>query len=64
VEKEGWSIVATADLSVKSLPGFPPNTALSYSEAEQSLRVLVQADPKQAGGLKILRLSEVAVPVP
>jgi hypothetical protein len=59
LEKEGWSVVATDDLTVQTLPGLPPNTAVSYSEAEQALRTIVQGDPKRAAGFKILRLSEV-----
>jgi hypothetical protein len=52
VTKEGWSVVATDDLS----PVGQPST---YSEAEQVLRAMKQDAPEQAARLQILRLSEV-----
>jgi hypothetical protein len=51
--KEGWSIVATDDLSVAT------DKPTSYSEAAQSLRKLKQENPAKAASLKILRLSEL-----
>ena len=59
VVKEGWSIVATDDLSVQPVPGIEDGKPRIYSEAAQALRKLKQADPAKAAGLKILRLSEV-----
>jgi hypothetical protein len=59
VEKEGWSIVATDDLTVQPTPGIEDGKPATYSEAAQALRQLQQADPARARGLKILRLSEV-----
>jgi hypothetical protein len=56
VAKEGWSIVATDDLTVQPAPDAQP---ASYSEAQQALRRLRRQDPAKAAGLKILRLSEV-----
>ncbi|HEX8077786.1 MAG TPA: hypothetical protein VF511_08225, partial [Chthoniobacterales bacterium] len=63
VAKEGWSIVATADLSVQPMPGVEAGKPASYSEAAQALRNLEQADPTKAGGLKILRLSELKIDI-
>jgi hypothetical protein len=57
--KEGWSIIATADLSVQPVPGIEAGKPASYSEAAQALRKMKQEDPAKAGGLKILRLSEL-----
>ena len=59
VVKEGWSIVATDDLTVQPVPGIEDGKPRIYSEAAQALRKLKQADPAKAAGLKILRLSEV-----
>jgi hypothetical protein len=60
VAKEGWSIVDTRDLTVQPPPGIEQRKPMSYSEAEQALRRLKQADPVKATGLKILRFqSEV-----
>ena len=60
VAKEGWSIVDTGDLSVQPPPGIEHGKPMSYSEAEQALHRLKQADPVKATGLKILRFqSEV-----
>jgi hypothetical protein len=53
VAKEGWSIVATDDLSVAT------DKPTSYSEAAQALRKLKQENPAKAASLKILRLSEL-----
>ena len=58
--KEGWSIVATDDLTEQAAPGVEAGKAVSYSEAAQALRKLKQEDPARAGGLKILRLSELS----
>jgi len=52
VTKEGWSIVATDDLS----PVRPPSP---YAEAAQAFRQIKQQTPEQARRLQILRLSEV-----
>lgn len=60
VVKEGWSIVATDDLTVHPAPGAPEARAMSYSEAEQALTKLKQQDPVSAARLQILRFqSEV-----
>jgi hypothetical protein len=59
VVKEGWSVVATADLSVQPVPGIEAGKPATYSEAAQALRKMRQQDPTKAGGLKILRLSEL-----
>lgn len=60
VAKEGWSIVATEDLTVQPVPGIEADKPASYSEAAQALRNLKLHDPAKAGGLKILRLSELS----
>jgi hypothetical protein len=60
VEKEGWSIVATEDLAVQPVAGIETGRPLSYSEAAQALQQVKQVDPAKAGGLKVLRLSELA----
>jgi hypothetical protein len=60
VVKEGWSIVATEDLTVESLPGIEDGKPAIYSEAAQALRKLRQNNPEKAAGLKILRFSEIA----
>ncbi|MGZ8159469.1 MAG: hypothetical protein ACXWT4_11730, partial [Methylobacter sp.] len=60
IVKEGWSIVATADLSVQSAPGIEAGKPVSYSEAAQALRKMKQAEPAKTAGLKILRLSELS----
>jgi hypothetical protein len=52
VVKEGWSIVATDDLTEQVGPA-------SYSEAEQALRQLRREQPDRASDLTILRRSEV-----
>ena len=59
VVKEGWSIVDTVNLSVPSVPGMEAGKPVAYSEAAEALRHLQQADPAQARGLRILRLSEL-----
>jgi hypothetical protein len=59
IAKEGWSIVATNDLSLARMPGILANKPASYSEAMQALHKLKQEDPAKAAGLKILRLSEL-----
>ncbi|MGH9752196.1 MAG: DUF6603 domain-containing protein, partial [Blastocatellia bacterium] len=56
IVKEGWSIVATDDLTEQPAPGVK-----SYSEAAQALRELKQENPAMAAGLKILRPSELSV---
>jgi hypothetical protein len=61
--KEGWSIVATADLSVQPVPGIEADKPASYSEAVQALRRMEQEDPTKAGDFKILRPSDVALSV-
>ena len=58
VAKEGWSIVAEEDLAVQAAPGVAGRPA-SYSQAEQALAALKQADPARARDLKLLRLSDV-----
>jgi hypothetical protein len=58
VAREGWSIVAEADLAVQPVPGLDGRPA-AYSEAEQALDRLREAEPARARDLKILRLSEV-----
>lgn len=62
VAKEGWSIVATDDLTVQAAPGVDGTRPASYSEAEQALRQLRREQPDRAGDLTILRLSEVGGP--
>src|SRR5262249_50866455 len=52
VTKEGWSIVATDELS-------PVRQPSAYSEAEQALREMKRHTPAKAARLQILRLSEV-----
>jgi hypothetical protein len=52
--------VATADLKSQALPGVEAGKAASYEEAVQALRQLRAEQPQQAGGLKILRPSELA----
>jgi Family of unknown function (DUF6603) len=59
VAKEGWSIVATDELTVEPLPGIESGLPTTYSQAAQALRKLKQVDPAKAAGLKILRLSEL-----
>jgi len=61
--EEGWSIVATADLSVQPVPGIEADKPSSYSEAVQALRRMEQKDPTRAGGLRIVRPSDVALSV-
>jgi hypothetical protein len=58
IAREGWSIVATADLAVQPLPGAEARTPVSYSEAAQALQTLEQTQQAR-GSLQILRLSEV-----
>ena len=52
IAKEGWSVVATDDLTAQGEPTI-------YSEAEQALQKLKQDDPAKAARLTILRLSEL-----
>lgn len=60
VAKEGWSIVATDDLTVQPAPAAAAGRAMSYSEAEQALNDLKRKEPTKAARLKILRFqSEV-----
>lgn len=59
IAKEGWSIVATADLTVQPMPGIEAGKPASYTEAVQALRKLKQ-EPVKAGGLQILRPSELS----
>ena len=59
VAKEGWSIVATDDLTVQPVPGIEAGKPASYSEAAQALRKLKQENPAKAAGWKILRRSEL-----
>ena len=58
--KEGWSVVATDDLSVQGAPGEGEAKVMSYTEAEEAMRFLKQQEPARAAALKILRLSEVS----
>ena len=62
VVKEGWTIVAKADLTVQQLPGVEAGKPASYEEAVQGLRQLRQEQPSQRGLLKILRPSELVEP--
>jgi hypothetical protein len=55
VAKEGWSIVATDDLTVQAAPGVDGARPASYSEAEQALRQLRRERPDRARDLTILR---------
>lgn len=59
IEKEGWSIVATDDLTVQPTPGNETGKPTIFSEAVQALHKLRRENPAKAAGLKILRLSEV-----
>jgi hypothetical protein len=59
VAKEGWSIVATEELTVQPLPGLEAGKVATYSEAAQALAALRRQDPARAAGLKILRPSEL-----
>ncbi|MCU0602419.1 MAG: hypothetical protein MUC33_07140 [Desulfobacterales bacterium] len=59
VVKEGWSIVATADLAEQPVPGIEAGRPTSYSEAAQALQRLQRDNPAKAAGLRILRPSEV-----
>jgi len=52
VTKEGWSIIATDDLSTVTVP-------TTYTEAEQALRRLERDAADRAARLQILRLSEL-----
>jgi hypothetical protein len=58
--KEGWSIVATENLTVEPVAGIEDGKPAIYSEAGQALRKLRQNNPEKAAGLKILRFSEIA----
>jgi hypothetical protein len=59
VVKEGWSVVATDDLSVQAA-GEAEGRVMSYSDAEEALKELKRREPLRAGKLQILRLSEVS----
>jgi hypothetical protein len=63
VQTTGWSIVDTDDLKAQLLPGIEPGRPASYSEAAEHLRRLRQENPAKAAGLKILRRSEVELPI-
>ena len=52
VSKEGWSIVATDDLSTVRQPA-------NYSDAEQALEEIKRDTPEHATRFQILRLSEI-----
>jgi hypothetical protein len=58
--KEGWSVVATDDLSVQAAPGEGEANVMSYTEAEEAMRTLKQREPARVATLQILRLSEVS----
>jgi hypothetical protein len=58
VAREGWSIVATADLAVQPVPSVEAGAPVSYTEAAQALQTLVRSHPA-IGSLHILRLSEL-----
>jgi hypothetical protein len=60
IEKEGWRIVSTDDLTERQAPGVEVGKTATYSEAAQALRKLKQQDPARAAGLKILRPSELS----
>jgi hypothetical protein len=59
--REGWSVVATDNLTVQPVPGIEAGTPTIYSEAAQALRKLKRDNPVRAAGLRILRLSEVRI---
>jgi hypothetical protein len=61
IAKEGWSIVATDDLTVQPAPGAGEGKPMSYSEAEQALTQLKRENPAKAAGLKILRFQSEVV---
>ena len=52
IAKEGWSIVATDDLTVQPVPGIEAGKPVTYSEAAQALRKLKQAEPGQSRRLE------------
>jgi hypothetical protein len=58
--KEGWSIVATDDLTVQPVAGIAAGQSTNYSQAAEALRQLKQVDPARAASLQILRLSELS----
>ncbi len=60
LSKEGWSIVATDDLTVQPVAGIAAGQPTNYSQAAEALRKLKEVDPAKAAGLKILRLSELS----
>ena len=59
VAKEGWSIVATDDLTLQPVPEIEADKPVSYAEAAQALSKLKQEHPAKARNLKILRRSEL-----
>lgn len=59
VTKEGWSIVATGDLSVQPVAGVEAGKTATYSEAVEALRGIKRQDLTKASGLKVMRLSEL-----
>ena len=59
VAKEGWSIVATDDLTLQPVPDIEADKPVSYAEAAQALSKLKQEHPARARNLKILRRSEL-----
>ena len=59
VVKEDWNFVAVKDLAVSTVPGIGPGKAASYSEAREALRMMKEADPVKASGLRIVRRSDL-----
>ena len=68
-ERVTWTVSVTAHnrglflfcITVEPVPGVEGGKPVIYSEAVQALRKLQQENPGKAGGLKILRLSELSV---
>jgi hypothetical protein len=60
VRKEGWSVASTESMAEHAMVSTEGEKPTSYSEVAESLRKLKQANPAQAAGLKILRLSELS----
>ena len=49
VVEEGWSVVATDDLSVKTLPGAPRDAAVALRRGREALQTMSRAAPGGAG---------------
>ena len=52
IAKEGWTIVATDDLTVQPVTGVEAGKPASYSEAAQALRKLKQDEPGESRPLE------------